>query len=141
MSVWARAGAVSKNVAVNKIAKAKMRIRASAGVASGEREDLPRKGHSPSHYCRFDGPGPSCIMFTAKQEPILQLQSTLTCPKRSYQAVDTMPTDACQFFYDCKGCGARLKPLTGDCCVFCSYGSVPCPPTQSNLRCCVPKVH
>ena len=70
MYVWARAGAVAKNVAVNKIAKAEMRIRASVGVASGEREDLPRKGHSPSHYCRFDGPGPSCIMFTAKQEPI-----------------------------------------------------------------------
>src|SRR6185312_9837000 len=39
-----------------------------------------------------------------------------------------MPTDACQYFYDCKGCGALLKPLPGDCCVFCSYGSVPCPP-------------
>lgn len=24
-----------------------------------------------------------------------------------------MPTDACQFFYDCKGCGARLKPESG----------------------------
>jgi hypothetical protein len=59
----------------------------------------------------------------------------------SFQAVETMPTDACQFFYDCKGCGERLKPLAGDCCVFCSYGSVPCPPQQSNLRCCVPKVH
>jgi hypothetical protein len=66
----------------------------------------------------------------------MQLQSTLTCPKCSYQAVETMPTDACQFFYDCKDCGARLKPLAGDCCVFCSYGSVPCPPIQSNLRCC-----
>jgi hypothetical protein len=71
----------------------------------------------------------------------MQLQSTLTCPKCSYQAVETMPTDACQFFYDCKGCGERLKPLAGDCCVFCSYGSVPSPPIQSNLRCCVPKVH
>jgi hypothetical protein len=70
----------------------------------------------------------------------MQLRSTLTCPKCSYQAVETMPTDACQFFYDCKGCGERLKPLAGDCCVFCSYGSVPCPPIQSNLRCCVPKV-
>jgi len=52
-----------------------------------------------------------------------------------------MPTDACQFFYDCKGCGERLKPLAGDCCVFCSYGSVPCPPVQSHMRCCVPKLH
>ena len=55
----------------------------------------------------------------------MQLQSTLTCPKCSHRAVETMPTDACQFFYDCKGCGDRLKPLSGDCCVFCSYGSVP----------------
>jgi hypothetical protein len=41
-----------------------------------------------------------------------------------------MPTDACQFFYDCRGCGAVLKPKPGDCCVFCSYGTVPCPPIQ-----------
>jgi hypothetical protein len=41
-----------------------------------------------------------------------------------------MPTDACQFFYVCKGCGERLKPRPGHCCVFCSYGSVPCPPMQ-----------
>jgi hypothetical protein len=41
-----------------------------------------------------------------------------------------MPTDACQFFYDCKGCATVLKPHKGDCCVFCSYGSVPCPPIQ-----------
>ena len=41
-----------------------------------------------------------------------------------------MPTDACQFFYDCKHCGAVLRPLKGDCCVYCSYGDVPCPPIQ-----------
>ncbi len=41
-----------------------------------------------------------------------------------------MPSDACQFFYDCKGCGAVLRPQSGDCCVFCSYGTVPCPPIQ-----------
>jgi hypothetical protein len=35
-----------------------------------------------------------------------------------------MPKDACQFFYDCKGYGERLKPLPGDCCVFCTYGAV-----------------
>ena len=46
-----------------------------------------------------------------------------------------MPTDACQFFYECKGCGERLKPKPGDCCVFCSYGSVPCPPVQAR-GCC-----
>jgi len=59
------------------------------------------------------------------------LESTIVCPHCNHAAVETMPTDACQFFYDCKGCGQRLKPKPGDCCVFCSYGSVPCPPMQS----------
>ena len=71
-----------------------------------------------------------------KEGVMVQLESTLTCPKCGYQAVEIMPTDACQFFYDCKGCGERLKPLAGDCCVFCSYGSVPCPPIQDRGSCC-----
>ncbi len=62
----------------------------------------------------------------------VQLQSVITCPHCSLQAKETMPTDACQFFYECKGCGTLLKPLAGDCCVFCSYGSVPCPPIQAD---------
>jgi hypothetical protein len=66
----------------------------------------------------------------------MQLQSTLTCPVCAHQAVEEMPTDACQFFYQCKGCGTRLKPKPGDCCVFCSYGTVPCPPKQSGEACC-----
>ena len=41
-----------------------------------------------------------------------------------------MPTDACWFFYDCKGCEVKLRPNAGDCCVFCSYGTIPCPPIQ-----------
>ena len=55
-----------------------------------------------------------------------QLQSTLTCPLCGHQATETMPKDACVAFYDGKGCGETLKPLPGSCCVFCSYGSVPC---------------
>ena len=43
-----------------------------------------------------------------------------------------MPTDACQFFYECGGCHTLLKPKAGDCCVFCSYGDVPCPPIQES---------
>jgi len=61
-----------------------------------------------------------------------QLTSTITCPQCSYQSSEVMPTDACQFFFDCKGCGVRLKPKSGDCCVFCSYGDVPCPPIQDD---------
>jgi transcription elongation factor Elf1 len=64
------------------------------------------------------------------------LESTLTCPHCGRASIETMPADACLFFWDCPGCGARLKPTSGDCCVFCSYGSVPCPPVQEARRCC-----
>ena len=58
------------------------------------------------------------------------LQSTITCPHCGYVAVEQMPTDACRFCYDSKGCGIRLKRKPTDCCVFCSYGTVPCPPKE-----------
>jgi hypothetical protein len=51
------------------------------------------------------------------------LESTLTCPQCGHNETETMPTDACLFFYECKGCGVLLKPKKIDCCVFCSYGS------------------
>ena len=59
------------------------------------------------------------------------LQSTITCPGCGAAKIETMPTDACQFFYDCTGCGTLLRPKPGDCCVFCSYGDVSCPPVPS----------
>lgn len=58
------------------------------------------------------------------------LTSVITCPQCGYAKEETMPTDACQWFYECRNCGALLRPKAGDCCVFCSYGSVPCPPIQ-----------
>jgi hypothetical protein len=58
------------------------------------------------------------------------LSSTITCPECGAAETETMPVDACLYFYTCRGCGTRLKPKPGDCCVFCSYGSVPCPPVQ-----------
>ena len=64
------------------------------------------------------------------------LESTITCPQCSHQEIEVMPTDACQWFYKCKNCGVLLRPLKGDCCVFCSYGSVPCPPVQENDSAC-----
>ena len=56
--------------------------------------------------------------------------SVITCPRCGERRREHMPTDACQFFYECRGCGAVLRPLPGDCCVFCSYGTVKCPPKQ-----------
>lgn len=46
----------------------------------------------------------------------------------SYSTPIVMPTDARQYFYDCRHFGAVLKPLAGDCCVSCSCGDVPCLP-------------
>lgn len=74
----------------------------------------------------------------------MQLVSTLTCPSCGQSSTETMRTNACQFFYDCPDCGTLLRPNKGDCCVFCSYGDVPCPPIQESRAggvspsCCTP---
>ena len=57
--------------------------------------------------------------------------SIITCPHCGFAQREEMPVDACQLFYDCQQCGARLRPKEGDCCVFCSFGSVPCLPKQA----------
>ncbi|MDX8385183.1 MAG: GDCCVxC domain-containing (seleno)protein [Gallionella sp.] len=56
--------------------------------------------------------------------------SKLTCPECGHAEVLKMPADSCQWFHECSSCHTLLKPLSGDCCVFCSYGSVPCPSIQ-----------
>ena len=66
-------------------------------------------------------------------EPLLQ--STLTCPACGHASIESMPTDACVYFHECVHCRALLQPNAGDCCVFCSYGRVPCPPVQVQKRC------
>lgn len=63
------------------------------------------------------------------------LESVLTCPQCGHATTEVMPIDACQFFHECKQCKAVLRPLAGDCCVFCSYGSVQCPPVQVQQGC------
>jgi hypothetical protein len=66
----------------------------------------------------------------ASSAALMDLVSTITCPRCGRQSAETMPTNACQFFYECTHCSALLKPKAGDCCVFCSYGDVPCPSIQ-----------
>ena len=62
-------------------------------------------------------------------------ESTITCPKCGHQKKEVMPTDSCQWFYECEGCQTVLKPKQGGCCVFCSYGNVPCSPIQKSKKC------
>lgn len=69
-------------------------------------------------------------------EATLILESTITCPSCGNQKEETMPVNACQYFYECTSCKELLKAKSGDCCVFCSYGTVVCPPMQGNRKCC-----
>lgn len=41
---------------------------------------------------------------------MIALQATITCPHCDATARKTMPTDACQYFYECRACVAVLKP-------------------------------
>ncbi|OWT65586.1 GDCCVxC domain-containing (seleno)protein [Candidimonas nitroreducens] len=63
------------------------------------------------------------------------LGSVITCPHCGHRQREIMPADACQFFYECPKCNTLLRPKPGDCCVFCSYGSMPCPPVQQQKSC------
>ena len=64
------------------------------------------------------------------------LQSVITCPKCGFAKSETMPVDTCQYYYECAGCGALLRANPGDCCVYCSFGSVKCPPVQARCSSC-----
>ncbi|MEO7823734.1 MAG: GDCCVxC domain-containing (seleno)protein [Gemmatimonadaceae bacterium] len=64
-------------------------------------------------------------------EDSVQLLSTIRCPRCGGEREERMPTGACQFFYQCTHCGEVLRPLAGDCCVFCSYGTARCPSMQA----------
>lgn len=66
----------------------------------------------------------------------IQLKSIITCPECGFQKEENMPTDACQYFYECTNCKIILKPINNDCCVYCSFGTVPCPPIQADEKCC-----
>ncbi|MCZ7603077.1 GDCCVxC domain-containing (seleno)protein [Melioribacter sp. Ez-97] len=63
-------------------------------------------------------------------------ESTIKCPNCGFEKLLIMPEDACMHFYECENCKQLLKPLKGDCCVFCSYGSVVCPPKQKENKGC-----
>ena len=78
----------------------------------------------------------ACATCTVIDGKTVELESTITCPKCGHRKKETMPTDACQFFYECENCKTVLKPKQGDCCVFCSYGTIKCPSKQTGQECC-----
>ncbi|MBM4168536.1 MAG: hypothetical protein FJ215_05200 [Ignavibacteria bacterium] len=56
--------------------------------------------------------------------------SVLTCPYCGFAEAAAMEIDSCLYFHECPRCKAILRPKKGECCVFCSFGSVKCPSRQ-----------
>ena len=67
-----------------------------------------------------------------KTEVAVILQSEITCPYCDHKKMETMAVDSCECYYDCESCSELMEPRDGECCVYCSYGSTPCPSTQEN---------
>jgi len=82
---------------------------------------------------KIHGKCDTCVIYEGKE---VELKSIITCPKCGHKKDELMPTDACQYFYECEKCKTVIKPKQGDCCVYCSYGSVNCPPIQAGDNCC-----
>lgn len=70
------------------------------------------------------------------QRPISDVvkDSTITCPNCGATSREEMPQTSCLIVWDCPDCNAVARPVEGDCCVYCSYGDVPCPPLQMSGR-------
>lgn len=58
------------------------------------------------------------------------LKSKIKCPFCGYIKEESMSLNSCQHFYECSNCRKIVQSKDGDCCVFCSYGSIKCPPKQ-----------
>ena len=62
------------------------------------------------------------------------LESVLTCPRCGFagnHAHGRLPV-----LLRVQQLQGAAAPNPGDCCVFCSFGSVKCPPIQQQLGCC-----
>jgi DNA-directed RNA polymerase subunit RPC12/RpoP len=53
---------------------------------------------------------PLCRWRDKRVDPMIKLQSTITCPQCGHRAAETMPTEACQYVYICPRCSVRLTP-------------------------------
>jgi hypothetical protein len=65
-------------------------------------------------------------------------KSVIKCPICKYKKEIPIPVGSL-LLYDCEECKARLKPKNEECCVLCSYGTVPCLKTQKERASGSPK--
>jgi hypothetical protein len=102
----------------------------SAAVA-----DPRRPGFDSRPGSRYRNITKNELTWPPMEDGEMELISVLQCPDCGVRTEERMPTDACVYFHECLSCGKRVSPRAGHCCVFCSYGSVPCPPIQDQNEC------
>jgi Hg(II)-responsive transcriptional regulator len=93
-------------------------------------------GETLMHTIPGDQPPVAGRAIVDGQPTTVTTTARLTCPHCGGVQTVEMPTTACQFFYQCRHCQAVLRPRPGDCCVFCSYADIPCPPVQQGECLC-----
>ncbi|MES2587220.1 MAG: GDCCVxC domain-containing (seleno)protein [Pseudomonadota bacterium] len=59
--------------------------------------------------------------------------SKITCPICLAAETLALPKGSSQHLYRCQSCKTILRPKSGDCCIFCSFGSVDCSSSEKNL--------
>ena len=102
-------------------------------------EELKKSGISKIITCNTiphssNGIDVAALICKAIDRNQIELKSTITCPHCRHKKGETMPTDTCQYFYECENCKETLKPKEGNCCVYCSYGTIKCPSKQSETN-------
>ena len=63
-------------------------------------------------------------------------ECTITCPHCGFAKEETMFVCGGESEYTCTRCAHILRPKEGECCVFCAYGNMICPPQQDKRNCC-----
>jgi hypothetical protein len=61
------------------------------------------------------------------------INSVITCPHCEASELLQIPAGSSQRFYRCQACDGILKIQSGDCCIFCSFGSIGCTSSEQNL--------
>jgi copper chaperone CopZ len=79
---------------------------------------------APAETVRPDAQNMICPVCPITVKSLLEQLSGVSTVKVNFAEKMAMPTDACQFLYECVSCKTLLRPNSGDCCVFCSFGTV-----------------
>ena len=75
----------------------------------------------------------SPVLFPSGRENFMRTTfSILTCPDCEHSSEEHIPRDYWVILHRCRSCNKMLKPHAGNCCVFCSYGSVKCNGEQNS---------